>query len=307
MNIAIIGARGCVGSALIEKLLTTTDHRIIASYRNEEGIGTEHERIVWRLIDLYADKETEKFLEGADQVVYLVHSLDDKKFAALDREFADRVGKMASRMGVRQIIYLGGIIPKKERLSAHLRSRQETGKRLGAHGIPLAEVRASILLGMCSVSYRMVYWLSKKFPVIVMPRWSTTKCSPIALDDAVAMLMALIKRKINGHEIFEMGSETMGYDELILRSGAIIHGKRNRLIRMRWFPLPLMAYFVEMASGVPRHIAEALMGSLKNDSMIEQNRFFEIVGRNPRPVDETLKELAQKMADGGYKKFAHHG
>ena len=298
MNIAIIGARGCVGSALIEQLVTTTEHRIIASYRHEEGLGIEHEHIEWRLIDLHDDAVMEAFfaVPKIDVVVYLVHSLNDRKFEAMDKEFADRVGRAAKKAGVGQLIYLGGIIPKKERLSTHLRSRQETGKRLGAHEVPLAEVRASILLGVCSVSYRMVYWLSRRFPVLVLPQWSTTKCSPIALVDAVAMLAALIERKTEGHEIFEIGSETMGYDELLMRSGAIIHGKPNRIIRLRWFPLSIVAYMVQLASGVPRHIAAALMGSLKNDSMINTNRFAEVVGREPRPVDETLRELAQKMA-----------
>lgn len=298
MNIAIIGARGCVGSALIEQLIATTDHQVIASYRHEEGIGIAHERVLWRLVDLHDDAATETFLTTPkiDVIVYLVHSLDDKKFETMDKVFADRVGRVAKKTGVGQLIYLGGIVPKKERLSAHLRSRQETGRRLGAHGVPLAEVRASILLGTCSVSYRMVYWLSRRFPVLVMPRWSTTKCSPIALSDAVVMLMALIERKTEGHEIFEIGSETMGYDELLMRNGAIVHGKPNKMIRIQWFPLSIVAYMVQLASGVPRHIAAALMGSLKNDSMIDRNRFTEIVGREPRPVDETLRELAQKMA-----------
>jgi len=302
MNIAIIGARGCVGSALVKKLITTTGHTIIASYRPEEGVGVAHERVVWRLVDLGSDEGTERFLSAqnsigpADVLVYLVHSLDDRKFEAMDRAFADRTGRMARKVGVKQIIYLGGIIPKKELLSQHLRSRQETGKRLGAHGVPLAEVRASILLGPCSVSYRMVYWLSRRFPVVIMPRWSTTKCSPIALEDAVAMVAALIERRSDGHEIFEIGSETMGYDELIMRSGAVVHGRQSRVIYVGWFPLAIIAWVVQTISGVPRHIAAALMGSLKNDSMIERNRFIEVVGRAPRPVDETLRELAQVMA-----------
>lgn len=302
MNIAIIGARGCVGSALIKKLLDASDHRIIASYRPEEGTGVVHERVLWKQIDLQSDEGTEEFLaadatgQGIDVLVYLVHSLDDKKFEKMDRVFADRTGRIAQKLGVRQMLYLGGIIPKKERLSAHLRSRQETGKRLGAHGVPLAEVRASILLGTCSVSYRMVYWLAKRFPVIVMPRWSKTMCSPIALSDAVDMLAALIERTTRGHEIFEIGSETMGYDALIMRSGAVVHGKPNKVILIRWFPLSLVAYAVQIVSGVPRHIAAALMGSLRNDSMIGQNRFVEVVGRAPKPVDDTLRELAQTMA-----------
>ncbi|EKD23800.1 MAG: hypothetical protein ACD_81C00180G0002 [uncultured bacterium] len=295
MNIGIIGARGCVGSALIAQLIATTEHRVIASYRREEETGLVHERVQWKRINLYDDLATEEFLEGVDVLVYLVHSLAAKDFEAMDHAFASRTGKFAKKMGVKKIIYLGGIIPAKEGLSKHLRSRQDTGKALASAGVPVAEVRASILLGLCSVSYQMVYWLSRRLPILIMPKWSKTKCSPIALEDAVAMIAALINRDEVGHEIFEIGSEVMGYDELLMRSGSIVRGKKNRLLHMRLFPISLAAMAVQRITGVPRRIASALMGSLKNDSMATHNRFTEIVGRDPQLIDAVLKRLAKDM------------
>jgi uncharacterized protein YbjT (DUF2867 family) len=279
----------------VEKLLQTTDHTVIASYRREEKEGMMHERVQWRRVNLYDDLSTEEFLEGVDILVYLVHSLEAKEFENLDHIFADRSGKFAQKMGVKKIIYLGGIIPKNEELSAHLRSRQETGKVLASHGVPVAEVRASILLGVCSVSYQMVYWLSRRLPILIMPKWSRTKCSPIALEDAVDMIASLINREVKGHELFEIGSEIMGYDELVMRSGAITRRRKNRIIYVPVFPIPFAAYWVQMLTGVSRHVASALMGSLKNDSMVTHNRFMEVVGREPRKIDETLRDLHKKM------------
>ncbi len=295
MNIAIIGARGCVGSALTKKLLETTGHAIIASYRREEEVGIKHERVQWRRVNLYDNLGTEEFLEGVDILVYLVHSLEIRRFEELDHRFAERTGKFAQKIGVKKIIYLGGIIPKDESLSVHLRSRQETGKVLAGHGVPVAEVRASILLGTCSVSYRMVYWLSRRLPVLVMPNWSRTKCSPVALEDAVDMIAALIDREVQGHEIFEIGSEVMRYDELLMRSGKISRGTRNRVIYMPLFPISIAAYMVRILTGVSRNIAGALIGSLRNDSMVTQNRFKEIVGRDPRQIDDALFDLHWQM------------
>lgn len=295
MNIAIIGARGCVGATLMEKLLETTDHTITGSYRREEKVGPARERVQWRRINLYDDLSVEEFLSGADVLVYLVHSLEADTFESLDHIFADRTGTCAQKMGIKKIIYLGGIIPKNEELSAHLRSRQETGKMLAAHQVPVAEVRASILLGVCSVSYRMVYWLSRRLPLLVMPKWSTTKCSPIALEDAVDMIAALIDKEAAGHEIFEIGSEIMGYNELVLRSGVIARGKKSRILYLPIFPIVFAAWWVQMLTGVSRHVASALMGSLKNDSMVTHNRFMEVVGREPRKVDGVLLGLHRKM------------
>lgn len=130
---------------------------------------------------------------------------------------------------------------------------------------------------------------------MIMPKWSRTKCSPIALEDAVDMIASLINREVKGHELFEIGSEIMGYDELVMRSGAITRRRKNRIIYVPVFPIPFAAYWVQMLTGVSRHVASALMGSLKNDSMVTHNRFMEVVGREPRKIDETLRDLHKKM------------
>lgn len=295
MKIAIIGARGCVGSALIKKLVASTDHTIIASFRREEEVGMRHERVIWKRVNLYDDLGTEECIAGADVVVYLIHSLASKKFQSMDHVFANRMGKCARMAGVKKIVYLGGIIPEHERLSAHLRSRKETGEQLAAHEVPVAEVRASIILGVCSASYQMVYWLSKRLPVIMMPKWGTAKCSPVALEDVIDMLAVLIERPVRGHEIFEIGEESLGYDELLKRSGKIVRGKMNRIIHIPLFPITLAAWGVHMITGVPRRVAATLMGSLKNDSAVMHDRFRELVERDHRPIDATLRELAKTM------------
>lgn len=295
MNIAIIGARGCVGSALIKKLIDTTEYTVIASYRREEKTDIEHPRVIWKRVNLFDDLGTEEFLEGADVAIYLVHSLASKKFKTMDRSFAERTGKFAAKAGVKKIIYLGGIIPHQERLSAHLRSRKETGEQLAKYGVPVAEVRASIILGTCSASYRMIYWLSKRLPVLVMPKWGMANCSPIALNDVTDMLAALVDREVRGHELFEIGAERMGYDELLMRNGAIINGKRNTVVHSMLFPIAFAAWWVHIITGVPRRIAAVLMESLKNDSSVTHDRFREIVGRDPQPVDKTLSTLVREM------------
>lgn len=254
-----------------------------------------HERVLWKRINLYDDLGTEEFIEEADVIVYLVHSLVSKDFREMDREFADRAGRFAKKLGVKKIVYLGGIIPQTENISEHLRSRKETGEALAKQGVPVVEVRASIVLGACSASYQMIYWLSRRLPVLIMPKWGMTKCSPIALEDAVDMLAALIEREIRGHELFEIGSEVMEYGELLKQNGEVTRGKRNRIIYTMLFPIPFAAWVVSLVTGVSRRIIAVLFGSLKNDSTYTKNRFVEIVGREPKSIDETLKDLAKEM------------
>ena len=84
-------------------------------------------------------------------------------------------------------IYLGGL---GEPASAHLRSRHQTAEILAASGIPLTYFRAAAVIGAGSESFRVVYYLVKRLPAMVTPRWVETRTQPIAIADVVAYLRA---------------------------------------------------------------------------------------------------------------------
>jgi aspartate-semialdehyde dehydrogenase len=50
MNVAILGAPGCVGQSLIKKFLENPEYTIIASYRTEHEIpkNVRDDRLVWK-------------------------------------------------------------------------------------------------------------------------------------------------------------------------------------------------------------------------------------------------------------------
>ena len=228
--------------------------------------------------------------------VYLIHSLHRKDFKDFDPKIARSAVVAAKAAGVKKIIYLGGIIPKGEELSAHLASREETGRALAGCGLPVFEVRASIILGRCSVSYQIAYCLAKKHPLIVGPRSLNSYCAPIALDDVAEMLEALIMRfAIKRHEIFEIGSENIRYRDLIALCGEAVRGRKNRIIPVPYCPIFIFARYIQLISGVNRRVAASLIQSMKDDTVPGVNRFSEVTGRAPRRLDATLKELAKEM------------
>ena len=131
-------------------------------------------------------------LAGVDTAYYLVHSMGSgRSFAELDAAAADHFGQAARAAGVRRIVYLGGLGAEEEaELSEHLRSRQQTGDILRASGVPVVELRASIVIGSGSLSYEMVRALVERLPVMICPRWVEVRTQPIAIDDLVAYLLA---------------------------------------------------------------------------------------------------------------------
>lgn len=297
MNIAILGAPGCVGKNLIKKLMETPEYEVIASYRTENEIpkDLQDKRLTWKQVNLLDPTSAENFLHGAEILIYLIHSLGAKNFEQLDLQLANAAGKAAQNIGIKKIIYLGGIVPENQQASPHLMSRMKTGQALASYGIPVAEVRASILLETCSMSYLIVYYLAKRLPVMITPRWLNSLCAPIALGDAAACLAALLSREIKGHEIFEIGSDVVRYRDLLSLCGKAIREIKNLIIPVPFFTVNMSALWVELITGVPNSVAIALAEGLKTNTVPARNRFKEVTGRDPIPLETVLGQLAEKM------------
>src|SRR4051794_11927357 len=130
--------------------------------------------------------------EGVQIAYYLVHSMGGPgDFEALDRRAAANFADAARLAGVRQIVYLGGL-GSGDDLSPHLASRQEVGRILRASRIPTIELRASIVIGSGSASFETVRALVEHLPFIVAPRWVQTLAQPIAVEDVVDYLLAVV-------------------------------------------------------------------------------------------------------------------
>jgi len=96
-------------------------------------------------------------LVGVRTAYYLVHSLGTKQdFEREDRQAAANFAEAARQAGVQRIIYLGGLGNAEQGLSPHLRSRQETGEVLRSSGVPVIELRASIIIGSGSLSFELI-------------------------------------------------------------------------------------------------------------------------------------------------------
>ena len=80
--------------------------------------------------------EVTKVMKDVDTAIYLVHSmmpsakLTQASFEDMDALLADNFARAAQKQGVKHIVYMSGLIPENDELSAHLRSRLECEKIL---------------------------------------------------------------------------------------------------------------------------------------------------------------------------------
>src|SRR3712207_1247005 len=132
---------------------------------------------------------------GADVLYYLVHSLSESGFAAVDRRAALITAQAAREAGVGRIIYLGGIHPEgvdPAELSEHLSSRTEVGEVFLRSGVPTAVLQAAVILGSGSASFEMLRYLTERLPVMLTPSWVHHRVQPIAIRDVLHYLVRAV-------------------------------------------------------------------------------------------------------------------
>jgi integral membrane sensor domain MASE1 len=60
---------------------------------------------------------------------------------------------------------------------------------LRSSGIPVAELRAAVIIGSGSASFEMLRYLTERLPAMITPRWVRTKTQPIAIRDVLRYLV----------------------------------------------------------------------------------------------------------------------
>ncbi len=229
-------------------------------------------------------------LEDVATAYYLVHSLGSgADYAALDRRAARNFGRAARAAGVDRIVYLGGLGAPDADLSQHLRSRHETGVILRESGVPVIELRASIVIGSGSLSFEMVRALVERLPVMVCPAWVRMQAQPIGIEDLVAYLLAAEELPGKASRTYEIGGpDVVTYAE-IMAEYARQRGLRRLLIPVPFLTPRLSSLWLGLVTPLYARVGRTLVDSVRNATVVrsdEARRDFPEL--RPRPLREAL-------------------
>ena len=277
-SIVIAGATGFIGRWFIERF--HQDFRIIALSRSAMDTEADYDKAEWRQVELYSLSSTEEVLKGADYALYLVHSmlpstrLHQGTFEDTDLLLADNFGRAAARNGVKQIIFMGGLLPDGEpidQLSRHLRSRWEVERTLGNAGVPVTALRAGIIVGAGGSSFRMIRKLVERLPVLICPAWCQSATQPIGLNDTLEIIHHCIGNETTYNQHFDIGgSDTTNYMEMI-RDVADLMNLKRIVKPVKYFSPGLSTYWVSLFTRTSRELVNPLVESLQHDMVASPN------------------------------------
>lgn len=232
-------------------------------------------------------------LEGIRCVYYLVHSMGahGADFRDVERASAHALVRAAEASGCERIVYLGGVAPAGPR-SEHLASRLEVGEILRSGAVPALELRAAMIIGAGSASWRVLRDLAMRLPMMVLPRWLESRCRPIAIDDAVTALLDARRVPLERSAWFDIpGPDELSAREMLLVVGAL-SGRRIPAVRVPVLTPWLSAMWLKLVTRTDYRLARELVLGLTSDLLPRDERYWELTGHRPRVSFEQAARAA---------------
>jgi uncharacterized protein YbjT (DUF2867 family) len=288
-KILVSGATGFIGRLLTRRLLDDGCEVRCMVRRDAAGVPAGAETV---RADMLQPLTLGPALEGIDTAYYLVHAMSGGRagFERRDREAAENFVAAAEKAGVRRVIYLGGLGETGDDLSEHLKSRLEVAEILKKGRFATTFLRAAIIIGAGGASFEMVRSLVNRLPVMITPRWVTTRCQPIAVDDVIAYLAGCLADERTSGRTFDIGGpEVLTYREMMERFGRI-EGRNLFILSVPVLTPKLSSYWVALITPVPPSVSMPLIEGLKNEVVCRENAIRDILPIRLTPYDEAVRK-----------------
>jgi uncharacterized protein YbjT (DUF2867 family) len=291
MDILVTGASGYVGGALIPRLLDA-GHAVRAFARDP---GRVRAPVPVVRGDAVTGAGLDEALDDIDVAYYLIHSMESGPpspdgFRGRDRQAAERFAAAAADAGVGRIVYLGGLMGS----SPHLASRVEVEASLLRAVPDSVALRASIIVGAHSRSFRFLVRLVERLPVVPLPAWRRYRTQPIDGRDVLSYLVAAATADAAGGERLDLaGPEALTYGEIIARiRDALLVGRAT--LPLGFTATPLASHVAAAIAGEDHALVGPLMEGLMGDLLARDDRAQRLLGVRLHPFDAAVERALRE-------------
>lgn len=282
-RILVTGATGFVGKALVPALVAE-GYEIRATTRDiARANAKKTAHVEWTRCDVGDRADLARALEGVDAVFFLVHAMGGgaHDFAEKERHIAERLRDSAASAGVKRIVYLGGVAPAEEP-SEHLKSRLVVGDVLRSGSVPAVELRASMIIGAGSASWRIVRDLAMRLPVMLLPSWTASRTRPVALEDVVVALVRALDIPLPKSAWYDIPGPDTVSGRAMLSALAAMRGRRVPSIAVPFLSVSLSSWWLKLVTRADFSLARELVLGFKGDLLPHDERYWSEIKYTPK-------------------------
>lgn len=295
----VTGATGFVGGRLA-RLLAQRGTAVRALVRDRERAAELAEEGIELFEGDVLDAGTLRGAgEGVDAAYYLIHGMgrgSNGDFEERERRSAKNFAAMAREEGIGRIIYLGGL---GKPVSRHLRSRHETASVLSSEGPPLTHLRAAMVVGSDSESYRTLRYLVERLPAMIAPAWLKTATQPIGVDDALEYLaQAPSIEATAGREVQIGGPDVVSYGEMLDRMALALGRDPRPRVAVPLLTPYLSSLWIGLVTPVDAAVARPLIEGLETETVVTDPSGAELFDIEPIGIDEAFRRALEEDRAG---------
>ncbi len=299
MRILVTGITGAIGGRLAPHLLKAGHEVHALTRRRDAGALLELPGgIQLHTGDAVSGIGLPEALEHVDVAFYLIHSMEPggtEHFGVRERRGAENFAEAAAAAGVRRIVYLGGLVPQ-ESPSPHLASRLAV-EQLLLEAVPdSVALRASIVIGARSRSFRFLVRLVERMPVLVIPAWGEHRTAPIDERDVLRCLMeAAGAPQVGGRSLDLVGPDVVTYLQLIerIRDQLLLDRPALRLPGLTLTPIASRVSAV--IAGEEHALIGPLMAGLGTDLLPRAELALETLGLRPHRLEAAIERALREL------------
>ena len=281
MKILLTGATGYIAQRLLPVLLEN-GHQVVCCVRDKSRFNRERytttELIVIE-VNFLDEKTLYRIPVDIDAAYYLIHSMSTSvgDFAKLEDVSARNFRSRIEQTDAKQVIYLSGITNNKQ-LSKHLNSRKNVEEILQSDKYGLTTLKAGIIIGSGSASFEIIRDLVEKLPMIIGPKWLSTRSQPIAIRNVLQYLLGVLHNQPTYNNSYDIGgTKVLTYKQMLLR-----FAKVRGLKRVIWV-VPVMtprlsSYWLYFVTSTSYSLASHLVNSMKVEVVCRENNLNELIG-----------------------------
>jgi uncharacterized protein YbjT (DUF2867 family) len=296
-RVLVAGGSGFVGRALLPVLLAA-GHTVRATTRDTSK-AVPIEGVEWVRCDVAQRADLDRALTGIDAAFFLVHGMGSGEgdYAEAEQHTALAFREAAASSGVRRIVFLGGVEPEREP-SEHLKSRLRVGQILREGTVPTLELRASMIIGNGSTSWRIVRDLALRLPAMILPSWTDSRTCPIDIEDVTAGLSRGLEIELPESAWYDIpGPEVLSARDILLRVAAL-GGRHVPSLRVPLLSVSLSSWWLKLVTRADFSVARELVLGLSQDLLPANERYWEIIDYRPQNDFETSARRALSSERG---------
>ncbi|HTZ85506.1 MAG TPA: NAD(P)H-binding protein [Solirubrobacteraceae bacterium] len=279
MRVLLTGASGYIGALLAPRLLARGD-QVRALARTPGRVQADVPVVRG---DAITGEGLAESLQNVQVAYYLIHSMEragteQGPFPQRERLAAENFATAAHDAGVKRIVYLGGLLgdSHKDTRSRHLSSREQV-ERVLLEAVPdSVALRASIVIGARSRSFRLLVHLVERMRVLALPAWRRYRTKPIDERDIVEMLLSAASTDVGGRSLDVGGPDLLSYGEMIEGIAELMMVSRPS-VGIAFSATPIAARVAAAIASEDPDLVVPLMESLEGDLLPADDRAAELL------------------------------